>query len=641
MLTRFHNLLLILAGVFALALWVFLNISLAPFLGFWLIALDIIFLLGSLMIASYLGDFSLPVVKTLLRREYYRIKFKKKQKAKQGAYLKFLAHLIILFQSAEEGFEVIKEEAHEIHGKALLFVKNEKKKGKQAFDQLKQIHLSKQRRAAALSASALFLFILGSLFTALFSVLIYQNISSSRAATYAWVQTDWSGGVLGDQAACESANGTWDAANSVCVAVHADNQIGWTAYGSGDSEINTDNNEIKINLTSGSDTQTDDASGFLSGTHSNTYSSGTGILPKKDNSAVCSADVQCASGNCDADFSSGSYCHATDSSCVYYAGGDPWELDNGWEQCSGNDYFKSCSNGSWGAQQNNPDPSDDYCDAGGGAQTGYDLAATCASGLSGGFTDPSCVSCSPYKAASTNSCKESCATDDDCWSVASCISGSCVDPCDGVASVSYSGETYQTVGIGTQCWFAENLNVGSRINGGDAQTNNGTIEKYCYNDSESNCDTYGGLYYWDEAMQYSATEGAQGICPTGWHIPSDSEFKTLEMELGMSQTEANDMIWRGTDEGAALAGNETLWADGVLDSNARFGESGFNALPAGDYSTWGYLDLHSQATFWTSSEGRDGDDTEAFWRYLEDDECGVQRNDYSKMRPFSARCLKD
>ncbi|MCK5838660.1 MAG: hypothetical protein KAG99_02370, partial [Bacteroidales bacterium] len=95
------------------------------------------------------------------------------------------------------------------------------------------------------------------------------------------------------------------------------------------------------------------------------------------------------------------------------------------------------------------------------------------------------------------------------------------DACNNETSMLYEGQTYSIVAIGTQCWMAENLNVGTRIDGVDEQTDNPTLEKYCYNDLESNCDIYGGLYQWNEMMQYVTTEGAQGICPSGWHIPTD------------------------------------------------------------------------------------------------------------------------
>ena len=212
------------AGAFALALFITLNVYLSPVLGFWMLAVDAVLLIGGLVVASYVGDFSVPIVKTLLKREYYRVKFRQKKKGSSSAYLKFLAGLIMLFKSAEEGFEVIKEEAHDIHGKALLFVKDEKKKGKQALGELKQIHLTKQRRAATISASAVFLFIVGSLVTALFSTLIYPNIFQSQAATFTWTQTDWSGGT------------------STAIAEHSGGspEQNWTNYASADSNITID-----------------------------------------------------------------------------------------------------------------------------------------------------------------------------------------------------------------------------------------------------------------------------------------------------------------------------------------------------------------------------------------------------------------
>ncbi|MEI7813122.1 MAG: FISUMP domain-containing protein, partial [Ignavibacteria bacterium] len=97
----------------------------------------------------------------------------------------------------------------------------------------------------------------------------------------------------------------------------------------------------------------------------------------------------------------------------------------------------------------------------------------------------------------------------------------------GTSTVTYSGKTYHTVQIGSQCWLKENLDVGTMVNGSRNQINNGTTEKYCYDDKPSNCATYGGLYQWDEAMAYSTTPGSKGICPTGWHIPTDAEYQTL------------------------------------------------------------------------------------------------------------------
>ena len=84
------------------------------------------------------------------------------------------------------------------------------------------------------------------------------------------------------------------------------------------------------------------------------------------------------------------------------------------------------------------------------------------------------------------------------------------------------GQQYPTILIGSQCWLAKNLNVGIKINNGSlSPSNNGIIEKYCYNNDTNYCNTYGGLYEWNEMMQYSLIESSQGICPCGWHIPSD------------------------------------------------------------------------------------------------------------------------
>ena len=99
--------------------------------------------------------------------------------------------------------------------------------------------------------------------------------------------------------------------------------------------------------------------------------------------------------------------------------------------------------------------------------------------------------------------------------------------------------------IGTQIWAKANLNVGARING-YSSSDNGIVEKYCYNNNEANCISSGAMYQWDEAMQYSLTEGAQGICPANSHIPTDNDWKILEIYIGMTQAQADSTGWRGS-----------------------------------------------------------------------------------------------
>jgi len=88
-------------------------------------------------------------------------------------------------------------------------------------------------------------------------------------------------------------------------------------------------------------------------------------------------------------------------------------------------------------------------------------------------------------------------------------------------------KVYPTIQLGTQCWMQKNLNYGSSLQGTTEQTDNCVNEKYCYNDNAANCTLYGGLYQWDELMAYSNTPGAQGLCPPGWHIPTQTEWNTL------------------------------------------------------------------------------------------------------------------
>ncbi len=170
-------------------------------------------------------------------------------------------------------------------------------------------------------------------------------------------------------------------------------------------------------------------------------------------------------------------------------------------------------------------------------------------------------------------------------------------------AVTYAGESYPIVQIGTQCWFAKNLNVGTMINfssSADNQTNNSTIEKYCYDNDTANCTTYGGLYQWAEAVQYQngATNdtspspafsgNVKGICPMGWHLPSDGEWSSLETFLG------------GSFSGGALKSTSSLWTS---PNYGATNSSGFSALPAGASDTTGsYNTIGISTSFWTSTE---------------------------------------
>lgn len=159
----------------------------------------------------------------------------------------------------------------------------------------------------------------------------------------------------------------------------------------------------------------------------------------------------------------------------------------------------------------------------------------------------------------------------------------------GTTTVTYSGQTYNTVLIGSQCWLKENLNVGTMIisdgsHTGFQQTNNSIIEKYCYNNNEANCDIYGGLYEWTEAMQYATTPGAQGICPSDWHIPTYAEYDTLRSYA----SQAAKLVAVGQPATLYTPTNETGFS-------ALF--AGFRTRDTGTFGNLGY-----GAYFWGSTQ---------------------------------------
>ena len=147
-------------------------------------------------------------------------------------------------------------------------------------------------------------------------------------------------------------------------------------------------------------------------------------------------------------------------------------------------------------------------------------------------------------------------------------------PCPGVPTVIYEGKTYNTVLIGSQCWLKENLDVGTQITGhnDDAenlQTDNGTIEKYCYLDNPDNCTKYGGLYQWFEATKYYDLsnydndetydlENVQGICPDGWHLPNGNDYDILIQTVSESGDALREVGQTTDDEGVNSSGFSAL-----------------------------------------------------------------------------------
>ena len=214
-------------------------------------------------------------------------------------------------------------------------------------------------------------------------------------------------------------------------------------------------------------------------------------------------------------------------------------------------------------------------------------------------------------------------------------------PCPETPNVYYEGQTYKTVQIGTQCWFKDNLNVGTMVNGTVEQTNNGAIEKYCFGNHPADCDTYGGLYQWDEMMDYSATPGVQGICPAGWHLPSDGEFCTIATFIDPT-VDCNLFFYTGTDGAGKMKSTGTIEAGTGLWYDPNTGatnSSGFTTLPAGfRESDATFLMLGYNGGFFTSSEMTSA--TGWIWG-MNQHSAELVRRDYSKQAGFNVRCVKD
>ena len=213
-------------------------------------------------------------------------------------------------------------------------------------------------------------------------------------------------------------------------------------------------------------------------------------------------------------------------------------------------------------------------------------------------------------------------------------------PCEGIPTVVYQFRSYNTVQIGDQCWMKENLNTGIMINGSQLSQNNGIIEKYCYNNIEDSCTIYGGLYLWDEMMEYSTIQGVQGICPQGWHISTDAEWKILEgtvdSQYGVGDPEWENTNWRGFDAGQNLR-SISGWEPVSTGRNLY----GFTALPSGYMGSGGnFYEVANLGNFWTSTQNGT---SQGWFRYLVDDQDynGIYRGLSLKEYSYPVRCIKD
>ena len=174
-------------------------------------------------------------------------------------------------------------------------------------------------------------------------------------------------------------------------------------------------------------------------------------------------------------------------------------------------------------------------------------------------------------------------------------------------------QTYNTIVIGNQTWFAENLNYETDVS-------------MCYNFHPTNCQIYGRLY--DGHM-------AKFACPNGWHLPDDEEWKTLEIALGMSQSDADSTDWRGTNVGEKMK-STSGWNSNGNGTNS----SGFNALAGGYRGMVGsyFYNLGNYGQWWSSTPSY-GQNIWTRGLYFGSDQ--VFRLSQNTAFRYSVRCLED
>ncbi len=194
------------------------------------------------------------------------------------------------------------------------------------------------------------------------------------------------------------------------------------------------------------------------------------------------------------------------------------------------------------------------------------------------------------------------------------------------------GNNYSIIQKGKQTWMAENLRVGVRINGNQDQLNNGVIEKYCYDDNPENCNIYGGLYQWQEMMQYTVAPGKQGICPMNWHLPTNGEWSALASNFGGPDLAGGKLKSTGT-----LEDGTGLWH---TPNAGATNEGGFTAIPGGYRSYDGlFTNLGNNGWWWSSSVSYFWGPWERGMDYL----IGSIHSGYyyNEISGFSVRCIWD
>ena len=209
--------------------------------------------------------------------------------------------------------------------------------------------------------------------------------------------------------------------------------------------------------------------------------------------------------------------------------------------------------------------------------------------------------------------------------------------------INYQGYDYETVQIGEQCWFAENLRAENYRNGDDipadlsdnewTSTNVGAVTVYgedagCQDLSPdiNACDASQALEEYGRLYNFYAVDDARGLCPSGWHVPEDGEWTVMIDELG----------------GEFVAGGKMKTTYGWRDGGNGTNSSGFSGLPGGlrwnnNWNIGDFYDAGEHGYWWSSTPGGSG----GYGRDIYYAQVDVDRNTYNAILGFSVRCIKD
>ena len=220
-------------------------------------------------------------------------------------------------------------------------------------------------------------------------------------------------------------------------------------------------------------------------------------------------------------------------------------------------------------------------------------------------------------------------------------------PCPGHHTVTdIDGNTYNTVQIGEQCWMKENLRTRKYPDGTDISfVNSGlsTTVGYCYypNGDSANVTSYGYLYNWVATMHGSGSSSSnpsnvQGVCPDGWHLPSNAEWTQLTNYVrNKSEFQCGGSIYNIAKALSSTTGWETSAAVCAVGNDASLNnQTGFSAMPAGTYNSRFYFGSNTQ--IWSATEKNE---STAYSTYLSSSSPMVQSNAPNKGYAFSVRCL--